>query len=147
MKKLSLVVAALFLVTPSLCPDALVITQAMKAATIAEIFIEEGGVRVEVEIGVADLPAFQNLLPDEILARMGISAPPLEERLGTFFRNDLKFVADGRVLPGRVLQMKARRRVPRDEVTGEPLPVVPGVSMESLFGQVQVASFTRDPPT
>lgn len=93
MKRSSLVIAALFLVTPQLCPDALVITQAMKAATIAEIFIAEGGVRVEIEIGVTDLPAFQNLLPEEILERMGISAPPLEERLGTFFLDDLKFVA------------------------------------------------------
>ena len=152
MKRSSLVIAALFLVTPQLCPDALVITQAMKAATIAEIFIAEGGVRVEIEIGVTDLPAFQNLLPEEILERMGISAPPLEERLGTFFLDDLKFVADGRVLPGRVLQMKPRRRVPRDEVTGEPLPVADDEGEPVIFAELfypmpqRAAVLTMTPP-
>jgi len=49
-------VAALWLVTPPLCPDALVSTQAMTAGTIAEIFIDEDGVLVELEIDVSDLP-------------------------------------------------------------------------------------------
>ena len=72
-------VAALWLVTPPLCPDALVSTQAMTAGTIAEIFIDEDGVRVELEIGVSDLPAFKNILLDEILERMGRDEPPFEE--------------------------------------------------------------------
>ena len=35
--------------------DAIVITKAMTASTIAEIFIEESSVRVELEIGGPDL--------------------------------------------------------------------------------------------
>ena len=58
MKRLSAAIAALLLVTPPLCPDALVITQAMKAATIADIYLEtrrsldlenQGGARAKVQ--------------------------------------------------------------------------------------------------
>ena len=38
----------------------------MPAGTIAEFFIEEGRIRVELEIGLENLPVFRNLLPDEI---------------------------------------------------------------------------------
>ena len=46
-------------------PDALVITRAMTATTIAEIFVEDDHVRVELEIGVPDLPGFPNLQIDK----------------------------------------------------------------------------------
>ena len=55
--------------------DAIVITQAMKASTIAEIFVEESSIRVEIEIGGRDLPAFHNLMPDSVNERMGFDAP------------------------------------------------------------------------
>ena len=44
----------------------------MKAATIAEVYVTEDAVRVELEIGVTDLPAFESLLPNEIRERMGL---------------------------------------------------------------------------
>ena len=40
--------------------DAMIVSKAMTASTIAEIFVEEDGIRVEMEIGVADLEAFDN---------------------------------------------------------------------------------------
>ena len=49
--------------------DALVVTKAMQATTVAEFYVGESSVRVELEIGVADLAAFANLLPDEICWR------------------------------------------------------------------------------
>ena len=80
------------LVVPSLAavarPDAVVVTRAMTASTIAEVFVEEERVRVEIEIGVADLGAFANLLPDEVRERMGLEPALLEERLARFFAQD-----------------------------------------------------------
>jgi hypothetical protein len=38
--------------------DAIVVTRAMTATTIAEVFIDEDSTRVEFEIGLADLAAF-----------------------------------------------------------------------------------------
>ena len=49
--------------------DATVISKAMKAATIAEIFVEEGSLRIDLEIGSADLTAFKNIWPDELYAK------------------------------------------------------------------------------
>jgi hypothetical protein len=109
---------------PSVSPgDAIVRTQAMLASTIAEFFIEEDQIRVELEIGLGDLLAFRNLLPDEIYEGMGNPPRPLRERIPTFFRDDLAIIAgDGEPLEGRIVEIGPRERIRRDEITGEPLP-------------------------
>ena len=104
--------------------DAVIRSQAMRASTIAEYFIDEGHVRLELEIGMGDLEAFRNLLPEKILERMEQDATPLAERLPEFFSNDLVIaLEDGEPLTGRILEMKSRSRVRRDEISGAPLPV------------------------
>ena len=130
------------LLLPSLVrSDALVITMAMNATSVAEFFIEDDGVTVELEIGVVDLMGFKDLLPDEIYevlmrttsgAEGGVGSEveaglePLEDRLPRFFRDDLRIVPDaGQPIVGRVLEVEASRRLPRDQVTGDPLPVGP----------------------
>ena len=65
--------------------------------------------------------AFGNLLPDEIYERMYEQSQPLVERLPRFFREDLVIRADGEPLFGEIAQIIGRRRVKRDEITGEPL--------------------------
>jgi hypothetical protein len=117
--------ASLFLIGAALPAhaDAIVVTRAMQASTIAEFFVEESGVRVELEIGLPDLPAFHNLMPDELRERMELEPEALERRLERFVQEDLIIRADGgRPLPGRVVSIEARPRVRRDEITGEPLP-------------------------
>jgi len=95
----------------------------MLAGTIAEFFIEEDRIRVELEIGLAELPAFRNILPDEVYEGMGNPPHPLRERIPMFFRDDLAIIAgDGESLEGRVVEIGPRERVRRDEITGEPLP-------------------------
>jgi len=114
------VIAAIFAVNAS--ADALVITRAMKATTIAEVFVSEDSVRVELEIGVPDLKEFRNLLPDEIYERLGYDPAPLDERLARFLEEDLRITADGRRLRGQLRHMQGRYRIERDVITGEPLP-------------------------
>ena len=102
--------------------DAIIATQAMLASTIAEYGIDDGYVRVELEIGLQDLEAFRNLVPDELYFELGHDPQPLALRLQHFFAHDLAISADGgSPLPGRVVAIGARRRVRRDEITGEPL--------------------------
>ncbi len=129
----------LFCVSPTAVRgDAVVISQAMKATTIAEIFIEEGQVRVELEIGVADLAGFRNLIPDEVLERIEPGAEPLVERLPRFFSEDFTVrVGEGGPLPGRVTMAEIRPRVRRDEITGEPLPAS-GDEEELVFSAILV---------
>ncbi len=105
--------------------DAIIRTQAMLASTIAEFYIEDGRVLLELEIGSEDLQAFRNLFPDEIYERLGHPPRAVTERLLEFFEEDLVIaVEDGGPLRGRILEMGPRPRVKRDEITGEPLPAV-----------------------
>ncbi len=134
--------------------DAIVVTKAMTATTVVEVSIKESNILVEMEIGVPDLLAFGNLLPDEIRTGIGLEAEPLSERLVRFFREDFVIRADGGPpLPGRVTDIELRRRVPRDELTGEPLPATEGESEPVVFVVLEYAfsghpdTLTFHPPT
>ena len=151
-----LFVTALLFALPSgtALADALVVTKAMTASTVVEIFIGESEIRVEMEIGVPDLMAFHNLLPDEMRTRMGLEAAPLGDRLATFFGENFVIRADGGPpLPGRVADIEPRRRVPRDELTGEPLPVAEEEGEPVIFVVLSYAfrgrpaTLTFHPPT
>lgn len=114
----------LLLLAGSALGDAIVVTRAMRAATIAEVSVEEDAVSVRLEIGVRDFESFRNLMPDEIYVKLGHEPAPLAERLALFFREDWVVRADGGdPLPGRIERIAGRRRVVRDDITGEPLPV------------------------
>jgi hypothetical protein len=51
--------------------DAIFVTNAMKASTIAEISIDRKAVRVELEIASSDMEVFQDILPDKLFAALG----------------------------------------------------------------------------
>ncbi len=58
--RLASILPFLILLPPSTAyADAIIMTRAMTASTIAEIFVEESAVRVELEIGLQDLPRYQ----------------------------------------------------------------------------------------
>jgi hypothetical protein len=120
--RLALLLASFFCVSLA-SADALIRTQAMFAKTIAEYFVDEDGVRVELEIGMEDIGSFRNILPDEVYQGLGYSPRPLEERLTEFFEQDLTIHVDQAPLPGKLLAIGPRARVIRDQVTGEELPV------------------------
>ncbi len=120
---LLLFVAVLLSAPPSFA-DALVRSQAMFADTIAEFFIDESGVRVELEIGMNDVGAFRNLLPDAIHEGLEYGRRPMEERLPEFFASDLVIATVDAPLAGELRSIGPRTRVIRDEITGEELPVV-----------------------
>lgn len=101
--------------------DAVVVTRAMQASTIVEIFIDEEQVLVEIEIGSADVAAFANVLPDELFEKVTGRARPLDERLATFFESDWVIKDDGRPLIGKLERITPAKRVVRDDVTGEVL--------------------------
>lgn len=132
----SLAATAVLLVAASVAwADAIVITQAMNASTILEIYVEESSIRVEVEIGGRDLPAFRNLMPDSVFERMGNDPEPLSSRLPRFFAQDLVIRPEGgEPMPARVLEVEPRPKVKRDLITGEPLPPEEGETETVVFG-------------
>jgi len=111
---------AVLLVCAVAAADAIVVTKAMTASTIAEVFVTDGSVRVELEIGVADLKGFRNLLADPLYERLGYDPEPLAQRLPRFFEQDWVVRADGKALPPRIREIEGRPRILRDEITGEP---------------------------
>jgi hypothetical protein len=122
--------------------DAIVFTQAMRASTIAEFFVEPDRVRVELEIGLGQIESFRNLLPDDIHARLGYPEDPFQARLERFFSHDLVITAgdDDAPLPGRMLSIAPRPRLARDDLTGEPLPVPEGEEPETaIFARLEYA--------
>lgn len=131
-----LVLLAVF-VPRSLSSDALVITRAMLASTIAQIWVEQDSVVVEFEIGPRDVKAFRNLLPDELYSRLGYSPEPWIDRLLRFVEEDFTVRADdGPYSPGRLRSFEIRQRLQRDEVTGEPLPNQPQDAQDVLFARL-----------
>ncbi len=118
--------------------DAVIRTQAMLASTIVEYYVEDGHVRVDLEIGLSDLEGLRNLMPDEIYEKLGYAPEPLQERLSKFFRQDFVIIADdGEPLLGRVVEMSPADRVKRDEITGEPLAPADGEAETVIFARLE----------
>ncbi len=125
-KTILLLVISYLLHTERLHGDAIVVTKAMSASTISEIFVENNTVRVELEIGSEDLSAFKNLLPNEIHDKLGFDPIPFEQRIDQFFNRDWVIRSDdGSPLAGQVSSFQVRKRIKRDEITGAPLAVQP----------------------
>ena len=134
--------------------DAIIVTRAMKATTIIEVFVSEDSIRVDLEIGINDLAGFRNLMPDPIYERMGYEPKPFDRRLGRFFAEDWTITAeDGPPLRGVLANIEARYRVKRDEITGEPLPSTLDEREPIVFASLAYAlpgrpqSLTIKPPT
>ena len=121
LRLITLVVGLLF--TCATSADAIIRTQAMLASTIAEYYVEDGEIRVELEIGLQDIQAFRNLMPDEIYQEMGHAPRPMIERVAEFFSRDLVIATASGPLSGRLMEIGPRARILRDPVTGEQLPV------------------------
>ena len=119
--------------------DAIIVTKAMTASTIAEYYVEEQGIRLELEVSAVDLKAFSNLLPDELYQNLGFEPKPFSDRLVDFFGEDLVILADDNILPGRIVQMLPRKRIIRDEITGQPLPVQPEDAEFTVFVEIEYA--------
>ena len=78
-------------------------------------------------MGLNDLSAFENLVPDAIYTEMGNAPVPLQDRIGKFFTEDFLLVADqGKPLLGRIVSMGPEERIVRDSVTGEALVTADG---------------------
>jgi hypothetical protein len=102
--------------------DAIVRNQAMFADTIAEYYVEDDHVRLELEIGSNDVAAFRNLLPDALYQRLGYVDTPLKERLAKFVTEDMPVMVGETAIVGSVTNIGPATRPLRDQITGEVLP-------------------------
>ncbi len=140
---ITITIAIAALVRPA-SADVLIVNRSMSASTIVEIYIEEGVVRVELEIGEADIATFRDLLPDEIYRQLGYGDAPLVERLARFFGEGLVLRADGGApLGGRLVEIGPRDRIRRDQLSGEPLAVAEGEAERVVFAVLDYPLPTR----
>jgi len=102
--------------------DAIMRSQAMFADTIAEYFVEDDHVRLELEIGSNDVGAFRNLLPDALYERLDFGEAPLKDRLSKFVSEDMPVMVGDTIINGRVTNIGPATRPLRDQITGEVLP-------------------------
>ncbi len=94
--------------------DAVMVTRAMKASTIMEAFVNEDAIVVELEITDQELTGFPLLVEAATRAKgFPVPIPPA---------SGLSFTADGTRLQGSIVTAEHRKKVERDEVSGEPLP-------------------------
>jgi len=124
--------------------DAIVRSTAMFADTIAEYYVEEDHVRLELEIGQADIASFRNLLPDQIYQQLGYGDEPLKDRLSLFMNQDMAIFHNGESLPGFVRDMGPATRPRRDEITGEELPT-PDEEAVVVIGATLIFPFEGKP--
>jgi hypothetical protein len=115
-------VSTMLLFTSAASADAILRSQAMFADTIAEYYVEDDHVRLELEIGSNDLGAFRNLLPDALYQRLGFGNTPLKDRLPGFAIEDMPVMVGETRLPGRITSIRPGTRPLRDAITGEDLP-------------------------
>lgn len=151
---LSVVLFILLTVPCTVAGDAIVITKAMSASTIAEVFVDQDVVRIQLEIGAADIDAFKDLLPEDIYQKFKLpDARSQADRLKDFFTTGLVISSNGTTLPGQLNSLTARKRIKRDEITGDPLGAQPADAEVVIYAQLQYKfdgrpqSISIKPPT
>ena len=135
LKKIPLLLITFTLMTMSSAEaDWINISGAQNAPNIAEIYINDNHVKVELEIFVNDLVTFDRLIPDGFFAGTKIKRAPLEERLQQFSNEDLQIIADnGQKLQAtlELIETRFRRERPMpvpwkiNPYTGQPIPGPP----------------------
>ena len=106
---------ALLLLPLTASADAIMRSTAMFADTIAEYYVEDDHVRLELEIGESDIKSFRNILPDSFFRQMDLGEEPFEDRLRQFIGSDLAILEDGEPLKGFIRDMGPATRSLRDE--------------------------------
>lgn len=107
---------ALFIFTASFTPanaDWINLTGAETSPNIAEIYVLDDRVRVQLEVYIQDLEVFEELVPDDWIRDQGINRPTEEKRLQQFAEHKLKIVADGQRLTAEVRLVEPRLRQDR----------------------------------
>jgi hypothetical protein len=129
-----------------LSADAIVRSQAMFADTIAEYYVEDDHVRLELEIGQTDVGPFRNLLPDALYAQLEYGGTPLAQRLKTFTSRDMAMLNGNSPLQGAVTKLGPGTRPLRDRITGEVLPT-PEDEAKVVIRATVVFPFEKRPDT
>ena len=124
----------LLLLTVDAEADWINLTGAQSAPNIAEIHVNDGHVRVVLEVYVGDLKKFVDLLPDAWIRRAGMEPVPMRERVRRFSTETLQIITDDHTrLQAEQTMAEPRMRIERpnpfagmiNPVTLQPVPGPP----------------------
>ena len=108
------VLLVFLILVPSARADWINLTGAQNAPNIAEIYVEDGHIRLVLEIYVGDLDKFVDLWPDDFLKASGIEPPPIQERMRRFSEETFQFLTeDQRRLQAELKLVEPRMRKER----------------------------------
>jgi hypothetical protein len=111
---LALLSAFYWMICPPANADWINLSGAENAANIAEIYIDDDHVRIELEIFVNDMVTFDRLIPDQFFEGSRIKRPPPAVRMQHFSNEDLQIIADkDRILQARLKLVEPRLRKER----------------------------------
>jgi hypothetical protein len=149
-----LVVMTISLQVTSVRADYISYSGAENAENIAEIYVLEDRVRLNLEVFVRHLDVFQPLVPEEMYADPSEVAP-LEERQALFANKFFRVVdEDGTELPARFMLAEPRLRIDRrspftgtiNPITRRPIPGPPD-DKRVLYAEVEYLFEGRRPKT
>lgn len=130
------------------------LTGAETSPNIAEITVLDDRVKVALEVYIADLDKFQDLVPDEWMQESVGDRAPVGERMARFAMQGIQFVTDqGKNLPARLELVEPRLRVDRkspfagmiNPLTRQRVPEAPG-DKRVLYAEISYA-FDERPDT
>lgn len=117
--------------------DAFVLSNAMNASTVAEVFVQKNHIRVELEIGMQDVVTFKDLLPDKLYKKISKNSSGYSDRVKAFIAKDFILKADGKQLKGVLVSVKLKDRVIRDRINGSAVPVPPQNSEKVILAVLE----------
>lgn len=110
------------------------------APNIAEIYVTENGVRINLEVYVDDLDRFENVLPDDWVQSSEKRRPDLDIRMQKFGETGLSIRrADGTELPVSITSIEARMRVDRASPQAGKINPLSGIRMPEAPEDPRVA--------
>jgi len=127
--------------------DAIVINKSMQSPTIAQYYIDDEGVRLDLELSMDNVKKFADIYPNDLRKILGLNALPIEKRSKNFLSKKLAIVADGKTLEGFVTSMRSGKKIQRDPITGDPLPVQSDDAPSVIYISINYPFETPNPGT
>ena len=123
----------IFSISPFIYGDAIVVNKAMQSPSIAQYYVKNDGVSLELELSEDNLLKFADLYPNSTRKIMDLDETPAEERIKNFLETKLSIVADGIILPASISSMRSGKKIIRDPISGDPLPLQPEDAPSILY--------------
>ena len=146
------IVSFLIIVRTPANADWINLSGAQNAPNIAEIYIHDDYVKIDLEIFVNDVVTFDRLIPDVFFKGTNIKRPPLEDRMRLFSNEDFQIIDDkGRKLQAELKLIEPRFRKERPspyagKINPYTLQLIPGPPEDKrvLYAEL-VYPFTKKP--